>query len=200
MSYHQGTGAYLRVEEDPDFGMGRYVADPFQVGQASLNGLGSADRGVPRHVFKEAQDFARGKNRAAPNYILRHNKDRYSLSGLGETFRSTPPSRSDYAGGNDVWPGGSKDFYNGADNPPQQCGPDERSVKIGKRTLCMSKPSLISTLGSWGGSISGAYHGYKRNGDSWGWGIGWFILGGMFWPLTIPISVAQGYGKKAKKK
>lgn len=168
MSYHQGTGAYLRVEEDPDFGMGRYVADPFQVGQASLNGLGSADRGVPRHVFKEAQDFARGKNRAAPNYILRHNKDRYSLSGLG--------------------------------NPPEQCGADERSVTIGERTLCMSKPSLISQLGSWGGSISGAYHGYKRNGDSWGWGIGWFILGGMFWPLTIPISVAQGYGKKAKKK
>tara|TARA_Y100001937_G_C7056022_1_gene301443 strand:+ start:219 stop:734 length:516 start_codon:yes stop_codon:yes gene_type:complete len=171
MSYHQGTGAYLRVEEDPDFGLGRYVADPFQVGQASLNGLGSADRGVPRHVFKEAQDFARGRKRAAPNYILRHNKDRYSLSGLG----SAPLNL-------------------------QQCGPDERSVKIGKRTLCMSKPSLISTLGSWAGSISGAYHGYKRNGDSWGWGIGWFILGGMFWPLTIPISVAQGYGKKAKKK
>ena len=188
MSYHQGTGAYLRVEEDPDFGMGRYVADPFQVGQASLNGLGSADRGVPRHVFKEAQDFARGKNRAAPNYILRHNKDRYSLSGLGSQPQNEPPLKADE--------------YTGSlgRNRPQQCGPDERSVTIGKRTLCMSKPSLISTLGSWGGSISGAYHGYKRNGDSWGWGIGWFILGGMFWPLTIPISVAQGYGKKAKKK
>ena len=46
---HYGMGAYMRVEEDPDFGMGeyvydggmgRYVADPFQVGQASLNGFG----------------------------------------------------------------------------------------------------------------------------------------------------------------
>ena len=193
MSYHKGTGAYLRVEEDPDFGMGRYVADPFQVGQASLNGLGSADRGVPRHVFKEAQDFARGRKGAAPNYILRHNKDRYSLSGLGETFRSTPPSRSEF---DDI----REHLYVEPPNLPQQCGPDERSVKIGKRTLCMSKPSLLSQIGSYSGSISGAYHGYKRNGDSWGWGIGWFILGGMFWPLTIPISVAQGYGKKAKKK
>jgi len=180
MSYHQGTGAYLRVEEDPDFGLGRYVADPFQVGQASLNGLGSADRGVPRHVFKEAQDFARGKNRAAPNYILRHNKDRYSLSGLGRGF--------DYSINEDDDPRGRK------------CTSDETSIRVGARTVCVTKPSLISRLGSWGGSISGAYHGYKRNGDSWGWGIGWFILGGMFWPLTIPISVAQGYGKKAKKK
>jgi len=44
-----GAGAYMRVEEEPDFGMGeyvydggmgRYVADPYQVPQFSLNGLG----------------------------------------------------------------------------------------------------------------------------------------------------------------
>lgn len=40
-----------------------------------------------------------------------------------------------------------------------------------------------------------AYHGYKRNGSSTGWAIGWFILGGMFFPITPIIAVIQGFGK-----
>lgn len=47
-------------------------------------------------------------------------------------------------------------------------------------------------------SIALAYHGYKRN-NSVGWAIGWAIMGSMFWPIAVPIALAQGFGKPAKK-
>lgn len=50
-------------------------------------------------------------------------------------------------------------------------------------------------LGRLAGTVSGAYHGYKRNNESIGWGIGWALLGNIFWPVTIPVSLAQGFGK-----
>ena len=43
--------------------------------------------------------------------------------------------------------------------------------------------------------VSG-YHGFKRN-DSVGWGIAWFILGGMFPVITPTVAFAQGFGKRA---
>lgn len=47
-------------------------------------------------------------------------------------------------------------------------------------------------------AIASGYHGYKRN-QSVGWGVGWFVLGGMF-PILVPvIAVAQGYAKPTKK-
>lgn len=46
------------------------------------------------------------------------------------------------------------------------------------------------------GTILGAYHGYKRN-NSVGWAIGWALLGGAFPFITIPVSLAQGFGKRA---
>lgn len=51
-----------------------------------------------------------------------------------------------------------------------------------------------SALGVVGGAM-GAYHGYKRN-NSLGWGIAWALLGSMFPIITIPISLAQGFGKR----
>lgn len=53
----------------------------------------------------------------------------------------------------------------------------------------------IAYVGSMAGTLGGAYHGYKRN-NSVGWGIGWAILGGLFWPIAIPIMVAQGFGER----
>jgi len=47
--------------------------------------------------------------------------------------------------------------------------------------------------------MAGAYHGYKRN-ESIGWAIGWGILGSLFWPIAVPIMVAQGFGKPAQGK
>lgn len=49
------------------------------------------------------------------------------------------------------------------------------------------------------GVTTGAYHGYKRN-DSVGWAVGWGVLGGMFPFVTIPVSLAQGFGKRKASK
>ena len=58
--------------------------------------------------------------------------------------------------------------------------------------------ATVGQIGSTIGTVMGAYHGYKRD-DSVGWAIGWALLGGAFWPLTIPIMLAQGFGKPAGK-
>lgn len=55
----------------------------------------------------------------------------------------------------------------------------------------------LYTLLSLTGAATGAYHGYKRN-DSLGWAIGWGLLGGAFPVITLPVSVAQGFGKAKK--
>jgi hypothetical protein len=43
--------------------------------------------------------------------------------------------------------------------------------------------------------IALTYHGYKRN-NSVGWAIVWGLFGPLVWPITVPIAVAQGFGKK----
>jgi len=43
-------------------------------------------------------------------------------------------------------------------------------------------------------AVSGV-HGYRRN-DSIGWGLAWFVLGGIFPIVTPVIAVAQGYGRR----
>jgi hypothetical protein len=73
-------------------------------------------------------------------------------------------------------------------------------------------PNLFGSLGSDGtwtvgrtawwlaGSAASAsliYHGYKRN-DSVGWALVWGLLGGLVWPVTVPIAVAQGFGKRKR--
>jgi hypothetical protein len=42
-------------------------------------------------------------------------------------------------------------------------------------------------------SASNAYHGYKRNGNSIGWGLGWLVLG--FGPIGLVVSLVQGWGQ-----
>lgn len=64
--------------------------------------------------------------------------------------------------------------------------------------LMPSKPMWLSML--WGvlSTVSAAlsgYHGYKRN-NSLGWGLGWFVLGGIFPVVTPTIAFAQGFGKR----
>lgn len=39
------------------------------------------------------------------------------------------------------------------------------------------------------------YHGYRRNGDSFGWGLAWAIMGRIAPVLTPALAVAQGLGK-----
>lgn len=40
-----------------------------------------------------------------------------------------------------------------------------------------------------------AYHGYKRNDDSAGWGVLWGLSGALAWPAVIPAAVLQGYAE-----
>lgn len=46
--------------------------------------------------------------------------------------------------------------------------------------------------------LAGAYHGYKRN-ESVGWAIGWSFLSSLFWPIAVPVMIAQGFGEPASK-
>lgn len=55
--------------------------------------------------------------------------------------------------------------------------------------------TTIYGLAGIAGAAMGAYHGYKRN-DSVGWAIGWALLGSVFPVITIPVSLAQGFGKR----
>jgi hypothetical protein len=41
-----------------------------------------------------------------------------------------------------------------------------------------------------------AYHGYKRN-NSIGWAVAWALLGGAVPIISLPIAIAQGFGKPA---
>jgi hypothetical protein len=59
-----------------------------------------------------------------------------------------------------------------------------------------------STSTIWGilsvaSAAASGYHGYKRN-TSIPWGIGWFLLGGIFPVITPVIAVAQGFGQPKK--
>lgn len=45
------------------------------------------------------------------------------------------------------------------------------------------------------GGALGAYHGYKRNHGSVGWAIGWSIFGSLMPFFSIPLSLAEGFGK-----
>lgn len=53
------------------------------------------------------------------------------------------------------------------------------------------------TFLSMAGAALAAYHGYKRNHESTGAAVGWGVLGGLFPIITVPVALAQGYGKPA---
>lgn len=57
---------------------------------------------------------------------------------------------------------------------------------------------MVGRVLSVAGAAIGAYHGYKRNGGSIGWAIGWSLLGGMFPVITVPVALAQGLGKRGR--
>lgn len=44
-------------------------------------------------------------------------------------------------------------------------------------------------------AATGAYHGYRRN-ESVGWAVGWFLLGSIFPFVSVPVMLAQGFGKR----
>ena len=52
--------------------------------------------------------------------------------------------------------------------------------------------ALLGTVGM----ALGAYHGYRRN-QSVGWAVAWGALGAAFPFITVPVALAQGFGKPA---
>lgn len=64
----------------------------------------------------------------------------------------------------------------------------------GKQTTSVLVWSVLSAVSS---GLSG-YHGYKRNGGSVGWGVAWFLLGGLFPIITPTVAFAQGFGKRSR--
>lgn len=59
-------------------------------------------------------------------------------------------------------------------------------------------PTLGGAVWGLASTASGAacaYHGVKRNNGSVGWGVAWFFLGSIFFPIAPAIAYAQGFGK-----
>jgi hypothetical protein len=54
----------------------------------------------------------------------------------------------------------------------------------------------IRYVGQIVGTSLGAFHGYRRTGGKMWPAIGWALMGGIFWPIVIPVIVAQGPGKR----
>lgn len=54
--------------------------------------------------------------------------------------------------------------------------------------------SVLSGLSA----IVGAYHGFHRNGRSWGWAIAWFFFGSFFPVIAPTYALIQGYAQPAE--
>lgn len=67
-----------------------------------------------------------------------------------------------------------------------------RTITIGTETYEISPLWTAVNIGALGALT---YHGYRRNRGSWGWGLTWGLLGGLIWPITGAVALAQGFGK-----
>lgn len=63
-------------------------------------------------------------------------------------------------------------------------------------TQTSSNVAMLGQVIMIAGAGSSAYHGYKRN-RSIGWAIWWGFMGALFPIFTVPIAIAQGFGKRA---
>lgn len=71
-------------------------------------------------------------------------------------------------------------------------------IDVEERRTSQAIMAANYVIGSAAG-LAGAYHGYKRN-ESVGWAIGWSLLSSLFWPIAVPVMIAQGFGKPAAMK
>jgi hypothetical protein len=76
----------------------------------------------------------------------------------------------------------------------------EEELRKSKEELKTSPLMLAWIAASTIGGVAGIYHGYKRNHGSILWALGWSTLGSFAPFVTIPLSMAQGYGKPQEKK
>ncbi len=69
---------------------------------------------------------------------------------------------------------------------PMQC-----NAALGADSSAVGSLWAVASLA---GATTGLYHGYKRN-KSVLWALGWGLVGGFVPFITIPLSLAQGFGK-----
>lgn len=65
------------------------------------------------------------------------------------------------------------------------------------REWIRQNPGWVALYGVSGtiGLVAGVYHGWRRN-QSYGWALWWGLMGAWFPFLTIPLSLAQGFGDR----
>lgn len=65
---------------------------------------------------------------------------------------------------------------------------------VGVMEMSDSTKTMLGALGL-AGSVAGVYHGYRRN-QSVGWALVWGIMGAIVPFVTVPLSLAQGFGQR----
>lgn len=76
--------------------------------------------------------------------------------------------------------------------------PGQTRIALPPQAAAASTLGTVMTVAGTIASGALAYHGYKRN-NSIGWAVGWFLLGGLFWPIAVPVALAQGFAKPRVK-
>lgn len=81
---------------------------------------------------------------------------------------------------------------------PYLMGRQPVAIEAQKPVMLQGIPESLGTLGgvlSLVGAMTGTYHGYIRNNGSFGWALAWLAFGSVLPVFSIPISLAQGFGK-----
>lgn len=87
--------------------------------------------------------------------------------------------------------------FSGVEDVPYQTQVYRNVAPIGVYEDMSPTSKMVYGVLSTAGMVLGAFHGYKRN-ESVGWAIGWALLGGAFPFITIPVSLAQGFGERKR--
>jgi hypothetical protein len=82
-----------------------------------------------------------------------------------------------------------------AEDPTPKIASNNASDGLGELTTDIGVGGTVIGLAALASSGIGFYHGYKRNGDSFGWGLWWAFMGSIFPVITPAYAFAQGLGK-----
>lgn len=86
----------------------------------------------------------------------------------------------------------------GADPPTARAALSMSFSGLGATDTTISTLGKVATVAGIASVPLLAYHGYKRN-NSVGWALVWRLLASIVWPVSVPIALAQGFGKRASK-
>lgn len=69
-----------------------------------------------------------------------------------------------------------------------------RALRFLDTSSAFGKSGMFNVLSIASAAASG-FHGVRRHNGSVGWGIWWFLMGGLFPVITPVVAVAQGFAK-----